>query len=357
VSDPGRDEVQGEGGGLRPVVLGLALAVLAGFIAQRLRMPLPWMIGPLFSTGIARTLGAPIAVVPGARFAGQWIIGTALGLYFTPQVVREVVGFAPLILVSAVISVAIGHVSGRALAHLAREDRATAFFGSVPGGATEMSVLGERFGAKPDRVAVAQSLRIAMVVAIIPGGVLALGFHGADRYEQAARAVSAPGLLALGALTAVGGWVFSRLRVPNGWVLGALAVSIPLTAFRVELSAVPSWLSNAGQCLLGCALGARFTREFLGRAPRFVSAVSATVLLSIVLSASSALALAWASGVHPATLVLAMAPGGIAEMSITAKVLQLGVPMVTAFHVTRLVVLVTTTAPIYAALTRGRLRS
>ena len=34
-----------------------------------------------------------------------------------------------------------------------------------------------------------------------------------------------------------------------------------------------------------------------------------------------------------------MAPGGIAEMCITAKVLQLGVPLVTAFHVTRVVVL------------------
>ena len=41
------------------------------------------------------------------------------------------------------------------------------------------------------------------------------------------------------------------------------------------------------------------------------------------------------SGLYPATLVLGMAPGGIAEMCITAKVLQLGVPLVTAFHVTR----------------------
>jgi uncharacterized membrane protein AbrB (regulator of aidB expression) len=45
--------------------------------------------------------------------------------------------------------------------------------------------------------------------------------------------------------------------------------------------------------------------------------------------------------------VLATAPGGIAEMCITAKVLQLGVPLVTAAHVTRVVVLITTTGPTY----------
>ena len=40
-----------------------------------------------------------------------------------------------------------------------------------------------------------------------------------------------------------------------------------------------------------------------------------------------------------ATLVLAAAPGGVAEMCITAQVMQLGVPLVTVCHVMRVVVL------------------
>ena len=57
--------------------------------------------------------------------------------------------------------------------------------------------------------------------------------------------------------------------------------------------------------------------------------------------------LAYASQLHPATLVLGTAPGGIAEMCITAKVLQLGVPLVTAAHVTRVLILMTTTGPLF----------
>jgi uncharacterized membrane protein AbrB (regulator of aidB expression) len=45
--------------------------------------------------------------------------------------------------------------------------------------------------------------------------------------------------------------------------------------------------------------------------------------------------------------LLGTSPGGIAEMCITAKVLQLGVPVVTAFHVTRYVAVLLLTAPIY----------
>ena len=40
-----------------------------------------------------------------------------------------------------------------------------------------------------------------------------------------------------------------------------------------------------------------------------------------------------------AVALLAISPGGIAEMALTARVLRLGVPAVTAFHVARMVVL------------------
>ena len=116
--------------------------------------------------------------------------------------------------------------------------------------------------------------------------------------------------------------MLQRLGVANAFVLGALAVAIPLTAAEVNLSAVPRWLTNVAQLLLGCALGARFERSFLRRAPRFVAAVVLSVGAAMAISAVFGVAMAEATGLHPATLVLATAPGGIAEMSITAKVLD-----------------------------------
>ena len=53
------------------------------------------------------------------------------------------------------------------------------------------------------------------------------------------------------------------------------------------------------------------------------------------------------TGLHWATLILGTSPGGIAEMAITAKVLQLGVPVVTAFQVCRLVAVLLLVEPLY----------
>jgi uncharacterized membrane protein AbrB (regulator of aidB expression) len=64
------------------------------------------------------------------------------------------------------------------------------------------------------------------------------------------------------------------------------------------------------------------------------------------------LALAWGTGLHPATLILGTAPGGITEMAITAKVLQLGVPVVTAFQVCRLVAVLLIVGPLFTWVAR-----
>ncbi len=338
---------------VRPLA-GLALGAAAGWACSRLGTPIPWMLGPLLTLALVRVAGANVTSIPGGRQTGQWIIGTSLSLYFTPHVVREVVGWWPLLLAGAVFSIALGYIAGLALARVARIDRTTGIFASVPGGAAEMSVLGERFGARVDRVAAAQSLRLLIVVAVIPTAYALLGVHGADTYVPGMTAFSANGLALLMIATAAGGFVAKALNLPNAFVLGALAVGIPLTAAEINLSTMPTLASNVGQWLLGCALGTRFERDFLKGAPRFVTAVAATVLGAIVVSAAFGWIAAQISALHPATLVLGTAPGGIAEMCVTAKVLQLGVPLVTAFHVTRVVALLLCTAPLFARLRAWR---
>jgi membrane AbrB-like protein len=209
----------------------------------------------------------------------------------------------------AFFAIGLGYVCGYVLSLLAGTDATTALFSSVPGGAAEMTILGERFGARVDEVAAAQSLRILIVVVSIPSIYAALRLHGADPFVAGDTEVHWPVLAPLLAATAVGGFVMQKLKAPNAFVLGALAVAIPLTAFAFTASAVPRWLINVAQLLLGCALGSRFNRSFLPRAPRFVGAVALTVVLAMILSALFAIGLARMTGLHPATLVLATAPG------------------------------------------------
>ena len=72
--------------------LTLLRALVAALFCVWLDTPIPWMIGPLLATSLASVLGAPTLSLNPLRNAGQWVIGTALGLYFTPAVGALVVG-------------------------------------------------------------------------------------------------------------------------------------------------------------------------------------------------------------------------------------------------------------------------
>lgn len=328
----------------------LLLAVAAGALAQALHAPLPWLIGPLLATAGASALGAPLAASRRLRNAGQWIIGTALGLYFTPAVLGVVARLAPAIALGVVWALLLGYGFSRFLMWAERGRGvlpASAFFAAAIGGASEMALLAERAGAQVDRVAGAHSLRVLIVVVLIPFGYQALGVHGADPALRAMRAVDPAGLAALLAATAAGGALMQVLRTPNPWVLGALAVAAALTGAGVEWSALPRPLSSAAQLAIAVTLGTRFTPASLRAAPRWLAVVALGTLVMIGLSAGFAALVAWGWGLHPATVLLATSPGGIAEMAITASVLGLGVPVVTAFHVVRYVAVLVLTGPLW----------
>src|SRR6266496_1639782 len=151
-----------------PVLKALVICGAGGALFSAVRAPLPWMLGPLLAMAFGKLLGADLASPKGGRATGQLIIGCALGLYFTPVVGHEVVAHWYLLIAAAAFTVLLAYASGWFLTRSTGLDGTTALFASVPGGAAEMTVLGERFGARPDRVVLAQSLRVMIVVVAVP---------------------------------------------------------------------------------------------------------------------------------------------------------------------------------------------
>ena len=338
----------------------LALAWGAAQLCVRLGTPIPWMIGPLLATACASLLGLPTLSLNALRNAGQWTIGAALGLYFTPDVTALVLGLWWAVALGILWALGLGAVFGTCLARVhgprlgamtPAQARATAWFSGAVGGASEMTLLAERAGARTELVAAAHSMRMAVVVLVVPFAMQWAKQHwqlqALDATPATGRAAEWPGLLWLALATGAGAWLMQRTGRANPWFIGPLLAAMALTMGGVHLSAVPTALSQAAQLAIGVSLGVRFSRGFLRAAPRWLAAVALGTLAMIVLCAGFAWVLAQATGLHPVTLMLATSPGGITEMTVTAKVLQLGVPVVTAFQVCRLVAVLLLAEPLF----------
>lgn len=324
---------------LRAILPSLLIATLAGAGAAQFSLPLPWMVGPLFAIAALRLAGAPLLAPPGGRQTGQWVIGTTLGLYFTPAVLSQLTLHLPLIGAIALCALPVGMGCALCLRRWTGTDPATAFYCTLPGGASEMTVLAERRGASAERVATAHALRMMLVVVVVPFVIIQAGAHGGDAWVPQTTEVHWQRLPLLAAVSFAGVALFHLIRLPNAWILGALAgIALP-TALALPLSALPRELVNSGQLLIGVSLATRFSPTFVRAAPRFILAATACAGLGMICLALLAGVLSWARDVPLATVVLASAPGGVTEMSITAQILHLGVPLVTAAHVLRVIVL------------------
>jgi uncharacterized protein len=332
----------------------LLVALPAGAVAQWAGAPLPWVLGPLLACAAANLAGAGLVLPRAARNAGQWAIGAVLGLYFTPAVVAQVGALAPWIALTVAYSFLLGLAFAWVLRRMAGVSRPTAFFAGAIGGASEMAVQGERHGGRVDAIAASHALRLMIVVLALPFAYQFLGLQGSDPYQPGTQAVRHLPLVALVLVTSAAALALRRFGIPNAWVLGPLAVTIVLSASGQQWSALPTWMVVAGQVLIGASLGTRFSPDFFAQAPRLLAVVAGATLLGLLVSAAFGGAMAWMAGIPAATMVLATSPGGIAEMTLTARNLKLGVPVVTVFHVTRMVATVVAIGPLYRFV--GRLR-
>jgi membrane AbrB-like protein len=336
-------------GMLKAVAVGLP----AGYLCYRLHTPIPWMIGPMIAVATLNLMGVRMHSPPYARQTGQVILGSAVSLYFTPSVLAALATHLPAIVAATISVFLVGGLGALTLSRASGVEGKSTFFASIPGGAMAMAVLAERYGAQIAPVAVAHSLRVSIIVILIPFALTYGGFP----LEAAAYRPDVPlNVWILVPWLATGfvlGEVSERLRLHNGYLLMPIFFGAALTVSGVRLSAVPHGMTDFAQLMFGLVLGARYERAFFVRYKLFIPFALLNSFFILAASMIAGAALAWVFGLPIATMILATSPGGLAEMTITAQALQISVPLVVAFHLFRVVLVNMGTQYIYAFAARA----
>ncbi|GGB20876.1 AbrB family transcriptional regulator [Allosediminivita pacifica] len=340
-----RRHVQGLGGLARV----LAIGGIGGFAASLAGIPLAWLLGALIASAAWNMVRTPIVAPVWFRKLGQSVVGLSIGLGLTAPVIARLGSLAEYMVLAAFAAVASGLLISLALSRITGIDRTTTFFSSMPGGVAEMSVMAEAYGGKPELVAMAQSLRILIVVLILPAAATFLGWRGELDWEGANYPFDPPILAVMLILGLAAAWLMSRANIKNSWLLGGLAVAGVIAYLGLQGSKVPGSMMILAQIMIGLVLGTRFTRDSVTALRAFLPLnVLGTVAL-LAMTSLCALLLSLASGVPVETLVLGLSPGGLTEMTLTATDLHLDTAEVVAFHLVRILVVLLLTDPIFLA--------
>ncbi len=314
-----------------------AVGLVGGIIANSLHFPLPYMTGSLLITAALGLAGVPVRSVWQARAAGQFVTGAAVGTTFTPAILVTILTLLPLMVLGALASIAIAAVGALILMRLVSVDAKTALLAVMPGGVIEMANVAKRVDADPLPIMVLQTMRVGLTVGAAPFVVSWLAEAGERNIVVQGEAMSWLAMLVLMAASFAGGFVLNRFALPNSWFLGSLFVMAALGAMGLIPGRVPGPILVIAQVIIGVTIGTQYKHEFLTRLLRLLLASLVTVPFALVMLALLGWLYALMLGLPVATLVLALAPAGIAEMALTGKILGLDAALITGFQIVRIV--------------------
>lgn len=322
---------------------GLVIAFIGAWLGILVGLPLPWLLGPLIITLVIGGFGISNPCHVRWRQIGQVIIGMALGLYFTPTLFDVLSIYWVFILIGILWSVVLNLALATLQYHVNHLDWATAWFASAIGSASEMVNIAEKYQAQVDKVAATHSLRIVILVLLLP--IFMSLYLDIDWNTSVVNVqhfdVSSTIMIFLAALGIAK--LFDYFNVLNAWILGPIFLIGLLSYNGVLQQSLPNWLIAFGQLCIGWSLGSKFPFGFLRNSQRFLILTILFNVMALILSILFVFGLIQFVSVDEKVLFLGLSPGGIAEMSLMAKVLDLYVPIIVAFQLSRVIFVILTT--------------
>ena len=160
---------------IRCVAATFLAAVAGGALFEWLRMPAGWLSGAMLFVALATLSGLNSQVPEKSRWAFFLVLGIFAGSGANPQTLEQIATW-PASFGMLMISVAAVSMAGYLLLHrLFAWDGPTALFAALPGGMSFVLAAVEGMDVDIRKVAVAQSIRLLILVEIFPLAVLMAG--------------------------------------------------------------------------------------------------------------------------------------------------------------------------------------
>jgi membrane AbrB-like protein len=311
----------------------LAIGAAGGLALGLTGMPGGWIAGAMLAVAVYALSGGEVGLSPAMRNLGFLVVGISMGSGVTPETVARLPSWPiTMALVIATLPLTILIVSAF-LERVAGWTRPTAVLSSMPGALSFLLALAPDTKADVPRVAIVQTMRVAILVAIIP--LFALGLPEPVQAVAPTASVSLEDVLLLYSAGVGGAVLASLLNVPAGLLIGGLLVSAILHGTGLVEGQPPEWLAIFGFIVLGVLIGSRFA----GTRWSQLGAIIGVSLASFVLSVSIAVAMATLGAAltdFPLfKLIVAFAPGGLEAMVVLAFALDLDPAFVAAHHLAR----------------------
>jgi len=314
-------------------------SIACALLLLRLHVSAALLLGPVAAAIVFANRDTPLRVPAPAFVFAQAVVGCMIARTLPLSLLGEIAKAWPLFVAGVAAVVIVSALLGWAMARWRLLPGTTAVWGSFPGAATAMVLMGEAYGADVRLVALMQYSRVLLVgIAATTVARLSVPVHAASASLAPHEALHPGAFGATLALAGVGAAIAVRLRIPAGALLLPMFAGVALQGAGLLAIELPWWLLAACYALVGWAIGLRFTPAILRHAARLLPRVLGGIGVLIALCGGLGWLLARVAHVDPLTAYLATSPGGADTVAIIASGSPVDVPFVMAMQSARFIV-------------------
>ncbi|WP_274308964.1 AbrB family transcriptional regulator [Solibacillus daqui] len=316
------------------MILVFIIALIGALIFSALSLPIPWLLGPIFSVLIAQFFIKDRLRWPAVlRNTGLIIVGVAIGQQFDLALFSD---FKSLLFFMVIVNLILfGFCLGIAwvISKTTGLSFKTSVAANVPGGLSQLVLFAEEEGdVNLTAVTYFHIIRVLGVVLFIPflvsghvvsGGAIPVSV---DAWQVVLLILVAAALVPLG----------KKIKLPVAHFLTPILVIIVLKLFSIEAAPMPSDVLHVAQILIGAYIGLLLKPETLRLPVKVLVGGIASTISMIALTYGTSILIANYLDLSFATSFLSTAPGGLDQMGLLAAAVHADISVVTVFQLFRL---------------------
>ena len=321
-------------------VLVIAISIPSAIIADYIKLPLAWFLGPMLATSVGALMGLKIKIPRIVLSSILILLGLYIGNYIDKDLfsqIHEWVFTSLIMLIYIILSIFIVSIY---LQKFSKYEKKTSIFSAAPGALGPLMILAEDQKTDLSHVATAHLIRLIIIVTVFPFFVNS--YYDTDLGEfvqETLKNQDISNLLILIILSIIFIMIFDRLKIPAALLSGTLVASGFLQITEIASYQISAKIVDYCLLILGASVGCRFAdKTFNEVAKNAIHSFVATFLL-VFLGVIAAFAASLIIDKNFFTLLLSYCPGGIYEVAVIAIFFNLDPEFVSFHHIIRLLMI------------------
>ena len=331
-----------------------AICLTGALLFLWLKLPLPWLFGPLASCLIAALFGAQLYSVKILSDSMRTILGVAAGSTVTVTFITAIPSLWSTLILIPIMVILIGFMGVWYFQKFCGYDFPTAYYASMPGGLQDMLAFGEEAGGNIRAMSLIHATRVLVIVVLLPILLISIWQVELDRPPgKLLRFIDINQLIILGVCAFAGWKIASSIGMFGATILGPLILTAAASMTGILNSRPPAEAIWAAQYFISLGIGVKYVGITIDEMRRDVVAGLGFCILLLLLTLA-VLGLVVKFELAPAVeAILSLAPGGQAELVVMALIAGADMGFVVSHHLLRIFIVILG-APILARIMRAK---